>query len=69
VDNEVRLQRFVLAYNLGNFLHQAALPRAVRHWTLSTLREKSIKIRAEVLCDARQVIFQMAEVAVERELF
>ena len=45
------------------------LPRAVRHWTLTTLREKLIKIGAKVVRHARQVIFQMAEVAVSRELF
>ncbi|MEI6082728.1 MAG: transposase, partial [Verrucomicrobiota bacterium] len=67
--NQVRLQLFVLAYNLGNFLRQAVLPRAVRHWTLTTLREKLIKIGAQVVRHARQVIFQMAEVAVPRELF
>ena len=43
-ENQVRLQLFVLAYNLGNFLRQAVLPRAVRHWTLTTLREKLIQI-------------------------
>jgi hypothetical protein len=69
VDNQVRLQLFVLAYNLGNFLRQAVLPRAVRHWTLTTLREKLIKIGAKVVRHARQVVFQMAEVAVPRELF
>ena len=69
VDNQVRLQLFVLAYNLGNFLRQAVLPRAVRHWTLTTLREKLIKIGAKVVHHARQVIFQMAEVAIPRELF
>jgi hypothetical protein len=69
VDNQVRLQLFVLAYNLGNFLRQAVLPRSVRHWTLTTLREKLIKIGAKVVRHARQVIFQMAEVAVPRELF
>ena len=68
-DNQVRLQLFVLAYNLGNFLRQAVLPRAVRHWTLTTLREKLIKIGAKVVRHARQVTFQMAEVAVPRELF
>ena len=68
-DNQVRLQLFVLAYNLGNFLRQAVLPRAVRHWTLTTLKEKLIKIGAKVVRHARQVIFQMAEVAVPRELF
>jgi hypothetical protein len=69
VDNQVQLQLFVLAYNLGNFLRQAVLPRAVRHWTLTTLREKLIKIGAKVVRHSRQMIFQMAEVAVPRELF
>ena len=48
---------------------QTALPRSVRHWTMTTLREKVIKIGAKVVCHARYVIFQMAEVAVSRELF
>ena len=69
VDNQVRLQLFVLAYNLGNFLRQAVLPPAVRHWTLTTLREKLIKIGAKVVRHSRKIIFQMAEVAVPRELF
>jgi hypothetical protein len=69
VDNRVRLQLFVLAYNLGNFLRQAVLPRSVRHWTLTTLREKLIKIGAKVVRHSKKVVFQMAEVAVPRELF
>jgi len=69
MDNQARLQLLVLAYNLGNFLRQAVLPRAVRHWTLTTLREKLIKIGAKVVRHSRQIIFQMAEVAVPRELF
>jgi len=69
VDNQVRLLLFVLAYNMGNFLRQAVLPRSVRHWSLTTLREKLIKIGAKVVRHSRQVIFQMAEVAVPRELF
>ena len=60
---------FVLAYNLGNFLRQAVLPHAVRHWTLTTLREKLIKIGAKVVRHSRKIVFQMAEVAVPRELF
>ena len=55
--------------NLGNFPRQAVLPRSVRHWTLTTLREKLIKIGAKVVRHSRQIIFQMAEVAVPRELF
>ena len=69
VDNQVRLQLFALAYNLGNFLRRLALPRSVKHWSLTTLREKLIKIGAKVVLHARYVIFQMAEVAVPRKLF
>jgi hypothetical protein len=68
-DNQVRLQLFALAYNLGNFLRRLALPRSVKHWSLTTLREKLIKIGAKVVTHSRYVIFQMAEVAVPRELF
>ena len=68
-DNQVRLQLFALAYNLGNSLHRFALPRSVRHWSLTTLREKLIKIGAKVVRHAKYVTFQMAEVAVPRELF
>jgi hypothetical protein len=68
-DNQVRLQLFALAYNLGNFLRRLALPRAVEHWSLTTLREKLIKIGAKVVHHARYVTFQLAEVAVPRWLF
>jgi hypothetical protein len=68
-DNAVRLQLFALAYNLGNFLRRLALPRAVKHWSLTTLLEKLIKIGAKVVKHARYVVFQMAEVAVPRALF
>jgi hypothetical protein len=68
-DNQARLQLFALAYNLGNFLRRLTLPRSVRHWSLTTLREKLIKIGAKVVRHAKYVTFQMAEVAVPRELF
>ena len=68
-DNEVRLQLFALAYTLGNFLRTLALPRKVSHWTLTTLREKLIKIGAKVVRHAKYVTFQMAEVAIPRDLF
>lgn len=69
VDNQVRLQLFALAYNLGNFLRRLALPRSVKHWSLTTLREKLIKIGAKVVAHSRYVIFQMAELAVPKGLF
>jgi hypothetical protein len=69
VDNQVRLQLFALAYNLGNFLRRLALPRSVKHWSLTTLREKLVKIGAKVVTHARYVTFQMAEVAIPQRLF
>lgn len=66
--NQVRLQLHVLAYNLGNFLRRLALPSAIKHWSLTTLREKLIMTGARMVCHARYVTFQMAEVAVPRDL-
>ncbi len=68
-DNQARLQLFALAYNLGNFLRRLALPRDVEHWSLTTLREKLVKIGAKVVRHAKYVTFQLAEVAVTRNLF
>ena len=69
MDNAVRLQLFALAYNLANFMRRLALPEPVKHWSLTTLREKLVKIGAKVVRHARYIVFQMAEVAVPRELF
>jgi hypothetical protein len=68
-DNQTRLQLFALAYNLGNFLRRLALPKPIRHWSLTTLREKLIKIGAKVTRHSKYVTFQLAEVAVTRNLF
>ena len=68
-DNQARLQLFALAYNLANFLRRLALPPGVKHWSLTTLREKLVKIGAKVVRHARYVTFQLAEVAVSRKLF
>jgi Transposase DDE domain group 1 len=63
--NAVRLQLHALAYTLGNFMRTLALPEAVAQWSLTSLREKLVKI----VRHARYTVFQMAEVAVPRELF
>ena len=68
-DNAVRLQLHALAYNLANFMRTLALPKEVEHWSLTTLREKLVKIGAKVVSHGRYVTFQLAEVAVPRELF
>jgi hypothetical protein len=38
-------------------------------WSLTTLKEKLIKIGAKVVSHGRYVAFQMAEVAIPRNLF
>ncbi len=68
-DNAVRLQLHALAYNLANFMRTLALPKEVEHWSLTTLREKLVKIGAKVVSHGRYVTFHLAEVAVPRELF
>jgi len=68
-NNEVRLQLHALAYNLANFMRTLALPKEIEHWSLTTIREKLVKIGAKVVAHGRYVTFQMAEVAVPRDLF
>ena len=41
----------------------------MKHWSMTTLRDKLIKIGAKAVHHARYVVFQMAEVAVPRKLF
>ena len=67
--NAVRLQLHALAYNLANFLRSLALPDAVAQWSLTTLREKLVKIGARMVRHGRYFVFQLAEVAVPRGLF
>ncbi|MBM3624962.1 MAG: IS1380 family transposase [Alphaproteobacteria bacterium] len=67
--NAVRLQLHALAYNLGNFLRTLATPEPIKDWSLTTLKQKLIKIGAKVVAHARYVAFQMAEVAIPRGLF
>jgi hypothetical protein len=67
--NAVRLQLHALAYNLGNFLRTLATPDPIKDWSLTTLKEKLIKIGAKVVSHGRYVAFQMAEVAIPRNLF
>jgi hypothetical protein len=64
--NAVGLQLHGLAYNLGNFMRTLAMPKAAEPWSLTSLREKLIKIGATVVSHGRYVTFQMAEVAVSR---
>jgi hypothetical protein len=67
--NAVRLQLHALVYNLGNFLRTLAIPEGIAEWSLTSLREKLIKIGAKVVSHGRYISFQMAEVAISRQLF
>jgi hypothetical protein len=67
--NAVRLQLHALAYNLGNFLRTLATPEPIKDWSLTSLKEKRIKIGAKVVSHGCYVAFQMAEVAFPQTLF
>ena len=51
--NEVRLQLHALAYNLANFVRTLVLPNSIADWSLTSLRERLIKIGAKAACHAR----------------
>jgi len=67
--NAVRLQLHALAYNLGNFLRTLATPEPIKDWSLTSLKEKLIKIGAKVVSHGRYIAFQMAEVTIPRQMF
>ncbi len=46
--NAVRLQLHALACNLAKFMRPLALPKGVKHWSLTTLREKYSYLRGAV---------------------
>jgi hypothetical protein len=67
--NAVRLQLHALAYNLANFLRTLTLPAEIAQWSMTTLRERLVKIGAKIVRHGRSITFQMAEVMVSRGLF
>ena len=46
-----------------------AMPKTAEPWSLMSLHEKLIKIGAKVVSHGRYVTFQLAEVAVPRQMF
>jgi hypothetical protein len=69
VSNQVRLQLFILIYNLGNFLRRMVLPRPIKDWSLRSLQVKLIKMGGQMVHHARRIIFHLAEVATSKEIF
>ena len=45
------------------------MPEAVSHWSMTTLRDRLVKIGAKIVRHGRSITFQMAEVMVSRGLF
>ena len=68
VANQVRLELFVLAYNLGNSMRRLALPEAMKHWSLTSLQTRMIKTGGRLVRHAGRLVFQLAEVLVSREM-
>jgi hypothetical protein len=64
--NAVRLRLHALPYNLVNFLRTLALPDEVKHWSLTALRHRPVKIGARIVRHGCAVTFQMAEVIMPR---
>jgi Transposase DDE domain group 1 len=46
-----------------------AMPKTAEPWSLTGLREKLVKIGAKVVSHGRYVTFQLADVAVLRQMF
>jgi hypothetical protein len=46
-----------------------ALANEVSHWSMTTLRDRLVKIGAKVVRHGRSITFQMAEVMVSHDLF
>jgi hypothetical protein len=66
--NAVRLQLHALAYNLANFMRTLALPEAVAHWSLTSLRDKFVKIGAKIVAHARHITFQTSHQSCKQDV-
>jgi hypothetical protein len=67
--NAVRLQLHALAGNPASIFRTLALLAEVKPRSCTTLRDRLIKIGAWIVCRARSITIQMAEIIVSRGLF
>ena len=51
----------ILAYDLGNFVGRLTLPESVKHWSLTPVQTRLIKM-------GERLVFQLAGVLVTREM-
>ena len=68
-DLGVRLQLFILAYNMGNYLRGLSRPKAVKAWSLPSVQRKRITTGARLVRHAQRLVCQMAEVAVPGDVW
>jgi hypothetical protein len=50
-------------------MRSLAMPKVAEVWSLTSLRKKLIKNGAKVVSHGRYIIFQMAEIAMSRQMF
>ena len=55
--------------SVSSFTRTLATPEPIKDWSLTSLKEKLIKIGARIVRHGRYAVFQLAEVAVPRALF
>ncbi len=55
--------------SLHSHKRKSVRPEDAERWSITTLREKLIKIGAKIVRHGRYVIFQMAEVTIPHDLF
>ena len=65
----VCLHLHALFYDLANFIGTLIVPDVDGRWSLTFVRETVVKIDEKIVAHARYKVFQMAEVAVPRDLF
>ena len=60
---------FMRSPTISQILRTLATPEPIKDWSLTSLKEKLIKIGAKVVSHGRYVAFQMAEVAIPRQMY
>jgi hypothetical protein len=74
VESTIAILFELIEHFAGRLLHLgkiegAVTPQPIKDWSLTTLKEKLIKIGAKIVSHGRYIVFQMAEVAIPRNLF
>jgi len=64
----IAMEQWPISLPCGFLVCIGSIPKAAAPWSLTSLGEKLIKIAAKVVGHGRYVTFQMAEVAVSRQM-